>query len=206
MAFVDTKLLCIIFQISLIKTAILNNCGSDINPSNADTVICTKQCNQCNIYCDSTDKCKNGVNIFSAALVTNIYCTDGNSCENVNFYLGNNNDYISHLPNGYSIDDFEGIYNSINIDCSGNTACKSSAIYITGNYVNGVNIDVGSNIDTFQDAQLECELNEFQSCQLKCGSSMDTCSNTRFICYGGNCNCDGNGCSSLKTGGVDVRS
>ena len=192
--------------ISFINPALLNDCNSNIYPNggNNDIIVCTNKCNECNIFCDSKDQCKGSIKVFSAALVTNIHCTNYNSCEGLNLYLGYNNNY--NYPNQYNIDNFTSIYDSVNIYCTGNIACKAARFYITGNYINGTYIDVSGNIDNFQDSRLECDLFEHQSCQLKCGNSDRTCKNARFTCFGGICTCIGSGCKKLWTGGIDMRS
>ena len=165
------------------------------NGNTNDTVICTNNCNECNIVCDTKNQCKGKeFKVFSGAFTTNIFCTNDHSCEGASFYIGNSNNYV--FPNGYNIDSFTSIYNSVNINCTGNIACKETKFYINGDYINGCNIDVHGSAN-FEGSILQCNLHENESCLLICGDDDNSCNNATLECLGGNCNCDGNGCSAL---------
>ena len=200
------KFLFVILKIITIKTAILNECHHDIYPDGNidDIVVCTNNCDECNIICDRKDQCKGNVKVYSGAIITNIRCTNENSCEGLGVYLGSSDNYSPPFP--YSKNNFVGTYSSAYIDCTGNIACKVSSFHITGDYINGASIDVSGDGDNFQDSRLECNLFEHESCQCTCGSSNLACSNALFECYGGTCECVGVGCNSLQTGHVVVRS
>ena len=197
----------ILISFRIINGIILNNCSDNIYPNTGDTVICTNNCNECNIYCTLIDQCKSEIYVYSGSFNTNIYCTNDNSCEGSIFYLGNNMDY--NIPNNYSINQFIGEYQSVNVYCNGHTSCKGTNFNIFGNYSNGVMINVTGddiNEDIFQDSILNCNLNDGQNCTLICGDNENNCGNVMFECYGDICECIGNGCDSLIDGGISMQS
>ena len=200
------RIVFIVLLISSVQTGTLNDCNDNIYPISGDTVVCTNDCNECNIYCNGIDRCKSDIRVFSGALSTNIYCEYDNSCEGSSFYLGNNMDY--NIPNNYNINDFVGNYHSINIHCTGNTACKSTHFHISGSYLNGVNINVdgGNNVDSLEDSILKCDIEYNQTCTLICGNDETRCSNLSYQCYSGNCQCIGSACSLLRRNRIIMKS
>ena len=182
---------------------ILSECQGIIKPKSNDIIICDNNCDTCYIDCSLPDQCKESVYIFSGALNTRIKCLGYQSCLDIFIFIGNTGSY----PPRYNENNFiRELYESFIIDCTGNAACVSSNIFVSGNFVsNGFILANGTN-DNFKDARLSVNLFQTNTVSLYCSDSNKPCSGkTNYICYGGTCLCVGLGCHSIENG-IDMRS
>ena len=182
-------LLCCLCLLYGILSELLTECNDTIFPDNNDIIICTNQCNSCDIYPKTNNT------IYSGSNNTNIYCNNTNSCSNSMYYIGS--DINIPINYGYQTNDFLGKKSELNIICNGIMSCKSLTINVNGSFTNNVTISAkGINGNSFESSTLNCNLNDLeQICSLNCGNT--NCNDSTFNCENNNCLCQ-NECSQLN--------
>ena len=169
----------LVFFVGTSYSDTLTNCGSDIIPSQSDTVICGGYCNDCNIICNGIEVCKK-ITVYSTADNTNLYCNEHKSCNDANVYFGNNLGLKT--------------YNYSNIICEGKESCRDMNIVVRGYYDFGGSISlIGNEEKMFKASNLEVDINtDFgYGFNLECGSGNENCNNVEYTCDHANCECDG---------------
>ena len=100
------------------------NMRPDMKPN--EVVICPNNVTLCAIKCNSPYQCgfnrHGSVKIISAAKDTVISCNNKDSCFGIEIYLG----IPTIIPYGYTINDFIGEYNSVQIDCNQDSSCRNA--------------------------------------------------------------------------------
>jgi len=176
---------------------IVNQCKYDncvIKPNKNELIVCTNKYDRCIIDCsykESACKYDNNIKIYSGANNTIIKCNNKDACYGAYIHVGI--PLSDDIPYSFSIDDFIGDKNSVQIDCDYETSCKESNIIIDGNF-NHINI-FGKKYDSIKSSIIECN-NYSNKCELFCGLiEYNSCEDVTYTCYNTNhCICYGESC------------
>jgi len=140
--------------------------------------------------------CKNNLNVWAGNRGSfDLYCQIQDACIGAKVRIGEPDE----IPRGFNREQFmvptRKNTDHVDMDCLAVGSCIGSVISVTGDYPGGVKVTAMGK-DSFDSAQLICNIKPGQSCKLICDEST-SCDTSDLICISGDCQCIGNSCKQM---------
>ena len=199
-----------------ISTALTNCDAGPFEPmENTQFVICTNECDECVIRCDTKQQCEELI-IVSGAGNFVLECTEEQACTKVRTFVGEiSQATLNNIGLGSCNSDefFRDNYGDALVECFAKQACEGSdtlfrfigefnEVCITADNDPDRNDD--TNEDRIKDAMIVVDIGE-GSFKIDCGPFNDNknCDSTNVDCDSGDCMCQGQ-CGQANLMGVDI--